>query len=475
MEGVKVASAGKTDASLSSVAAAAGVTSSTGTASNQQQQQQQQQQRDLQSVPATDDAVLESLAQCEWRDKTLWIARQVLGGQSLNGFLKATATVQRIKRQRARQTNSTKAKQQLREQQAAAVKQGLPDAPGINPLSQQHNDDVSVASSTDASKKRDAPGVDDENETELKLQIMNPRTAKKLKSEMEAGIQFCEALHNVICGTLVELGPAVEATGFEIPPPLGAPATTNSHTRSKTRGSMSIPTPKANVRASSTATSSSNLSKSPPGTPSRPSLSDRSSSTARAASVKSPETPSSNARTSTLRRNRKKKLPPSGEPIIQIPEFDSSGKRICSKREHNNKILEVLQYRSLRQGDPVAAKVSSRDLWILARVLRDHPVTASPVDLLEMHPSKRSQLFKETIMVMDVEDNGNAGAAPTPVPRNAILPLPRSCSEAAEWCSQFYRKGSRVFAMYPDTTSLYSATVIDSTTYCQDNDDIVVV
>ena len=102
-------------------------------------------------------------------------------------------------------------------------------------------------------------------------------------------------------------------------------------------------------------------------------------------------------------------------------------------------------------------------------------MTASPVDLLEMHPSKRSQLFKETIMVMDVEDNGNAGAAPTPVPRNAILPLPRSCSEAAEWCSQFYRKGSRVFAMYPDTTSLYSATVIDSTTYCQDNDDIVVV
>jgi hypothetical protein len=37
------------------------------------------------------------------------------------------------------------------------------------------------------------------------------------------------------------------------------------------------------------------------------------------------------------------------------------------------------------------------------------------------------------------------------------------------------KKGSRVYAMYPETTSLYSATVIDSTTYCRDDDDIIVV
>ena len=29
--------------------------------------------------------------------------------------------------------------------------------------------------------------------------------------------------------------------------------------------------------------------------------------------------------------------------------------------------------------------------------------------------------------------------------------------------------------MYPQTTSLYSATVIDSTTYCRDEDDVIVV
>ena len=37
------------------------------------------------------------------------------------------------------------------------------------------------------------------------------------------------------------------------------------------------------------------------------------------------------------------------------------------------------------------------------------------------------------------------------------------------------KKGSRVYAMYPQTTSLYAATVIDSTTYCREDDDIIVV
>ena len=41
--------------------------------------------------------------------------------------------------------------------------------------------------------------------------------------------------------------------------------------------------------------------------------------------------------------------------------------------------------------------------------------------------------------------------------------------------SRRIKKGSRVYAMYPQTTSLYSATVIDSTTYCRDDDDVIVV
>jgi hypothetical protein len=33
----------------------------------------------------------------------------------------------------------------------------------------------------------------------------------------------------------------------------------------------------------------------------------------------------------------------------------------------------------------------------------------------------------------------------------------------------------RVYAMYPKTTSLYPATVIDNSTYCRGDDNIVVV
>ena len=38
-----------------------------------------------------------------------------------------------------------------------------------------------------------------------------------------------------------------------------------------------------------------------------------------------------------------------------------------------------------------------------------------------------------------------------------------------------YGKGMRVYAMYPKTTSLYPATVIDNTTYCQGDDHMIVV
>ena len=32
-----------------------------------------------------------------------------------------------------------------------------------------------------------------------------------------------------------------------------------------------------------------------------------------------------------------------------------------------------------------------------------------------------------------------------------------------------------MYAVYPETTSLYAATVVDNTTYCKGDDDIVVV
>lgn len=136
------------------------------------------------------------------------------------------------------------------------------------------------------------------------------------------------------------------------------------------------------------------------------------------------------------------------------------------------RVFQILRFRSLRQGDHVAARVSSRDLWILARVVKDFPgATLPPAEFLRLSDTRRDQLFRDKVLIKDVEDK-ESGA--TPVARNLVLPLPRTFSEAAEW-GQNYKKGSRVYAMYPQTTSLYTATVMDNTTYCRDDDDIIVV
>lgn len=76
------------------------------------------------------------------------------------------------------------------------------------------------------------------------------------------------------------------------------------------------------------------------------------------------------------------------------------------------------------------------------------------------------------MIVKDAEEK--ASAAPIAVARQLVLPLPRTYGEAAEWGTRL-KKGMRVYAMYPHTTSLYVATVIDNTTFCRGDDDIIVV
>jgi hypothetical protein len=61
------------------------------------------------------------------------------------------------------------------------------------------------------------------------------------------------------------------------------------------------------------------------------------------------------------------------------------------------------------------------------------------------------------------------------IARKHVLPLPSSTREANKWGNIRARKGSRVFALYPKTTSLYPATVINNTAYCRGEDHIMVL
>ena len=392
----------------------------------------------VQGTELPQEAMFPVVMQCDWIDKTLWISRQLLGGQSVNGFLRATATVQRIKKQRARQTKSTKTDKDKGKEEAN-------------------------------SNKRDGPD-DQESEESLKTEIMNARTAKKMKQEMDMGIMFCAILHETVRSIIDDMDPNImppPPLGTEIPghvpirakmppgvvqlPPKGvAPSAAPSPLTTSSSKSGSL----GQARASSTAVPQSPLKR------------------AASASVSQSSVSSGNASGSTLRRSRKKKLPPSNEPAIPISEFDASGKRVLTKKEYTFRISEILRFRTLRKGDKVAARLSSRDLWILATVQQDyHSHKLSPTEFLQLSQARRDQLFRDKVKVQDVEDKQGVTQL---VARSLVLPLPRSFSEAAEWGSRL-KKGYRVYAMYPNTTSLYSATVVDCTTYCRGDDDIIVV
>ena len=407
------------------------------------------------------------LQKCDFKDKTLWVSRQLLGGQAYNKFLGSTANVQRIKRQRVRQLRTKDTPPSVAE---AAAKGKTDDVASVS-----SNPSVAGspgAATAAAAKKREAPPPS-EDDHEVKMQVMNSRTAKKIKSEMDVGQKFCEIMHETIRGILTEL----DVPGVTIPASLGPelPADRIPSLLQNTNLSKSVtPPPKPPVVVKQTSRAASTVS-APPVTPGAaapmpvppvvqppPSIMASAQSTTAAGSAKN----------STLRRTRRKKLPPSNTLNVGLSEFDATGKRLLSQKDFTQRSFEVVRFRALRQGDHVAARLSSRDLWILARVTKDYPAVSMPsVEFLQLSAPRRDALFREKVILQDVEDKDSG---PNAVLRSLVLPLPRNYSEAAEW-GQHYRKGSRVYAMYPETTSLYTGTVCDNKSYCQGDDDIIVV
>ena len=385
----------------------------------------------------------QNLSQIDWKDKVLWGTRLILGGNSVNGFLRATATAQRIKKQRARQMIITK--------KAAAAAAGGPP-PTAAAAEHNNNDDHKK----DKSNKQ---VFDQEEEEKLKQDIMNPRTAKKIKAEMEAGVQFCATVHNILRSAIFEI--ALEQTPY-LPKVLQVP----DHPI-QASSAILIPTPMSHAtpqqgwtlqpQQQQASSSSSSLMmthhdssmpwavKSNAGGPMgafhfaskipRSGPRPMSSSSLLLPPANKTTASPGNPEGSTLRKMRRKRLPPSNndEPRVQLPELDGSGKRLCTKKEHHYRLFELLRFRPLRQGDFVAARLTSRDLWILAKVQnKDYPgIGMAPLDFLKLSGTRRDAVFREKVLVKDVEEKEDGGSAQ--VARSLTLPLPRTHSEAAEW------------------------------------------
>lgn len=266
-------------------------------------------------------------------------------------------------------------------------------------------------------------------------------------------MQFCSQIHNLLRGVIMDVD---KSQIPHLPPYLPPFATTPGVSPPPTR-------PSSTKTASALETSS---------TMPWAVRNDASSAISMAKGALKITSSSGNEEGSTLRKLRKKKLPSNLEPQPAIPETDPSGRRLINKKEHNIRLFEVLRFRALRAGDFVAARTTSRDLWILARVLKDYPGIDKmpPLEFLQLSSSRREAMFREKVQIKDVEGDGHTFQ----VARSLVLPLPRTFSEAADWGSRI-KKGMRCYSMYPQTTSLYPATVFDSTTYCRGDDDIIVV
>ena len=97
----------------------------------------------------------ELLDKCDWQNRLIYAARMLLGGNSVNGFLRGTATAQRIKKQRARQVGITK-------KAAAAAAQAGSSSSAQEPVA------------VDTEKKEKKPTNNTEDEEQMKKGIVPP-------------------------------------------------------------------------------------------------------------------------------------------------------------------------------------------------------------------------------------------------------------------------------------------------------------
>mmetsp|Transcript_23644 Transcript_23644/g.55931 ORF Transcript_23644/g.55931 Transcript_23644/m.55931 type:complete len:1353 (+) Transcript_23644:352-4410(+) len=362
-------------------------------------------------------------------EKVVWVTKQVLGHGGTNGFARATSKCQTLKKTRAR---SIKAKES-----------------GTDDMEQFLRE-----------------------EEQLKKKIFDVRTAKKMTSELQQGLQFCNLITDVIRTVFEEICPDNPLLLVQPPivaPPqdlLGMPSFVDMLSKPPAKPKSDSKKSKSRKRKADDQASSSDKA--------QQSHAKRRSSGAQTVAEGNPEG-------STLRKLRKRRSQSPAQISAKtadlafqqlVGDHDDDG-RPLSKRELSHRLFEVTRFRRLEEGDFVAAKISSQDLWILSRVAKPwEAMNLSPRQLLGLSEAKRDNLLsKEKVHIRDSDDAGLKEVRQ--IGRQHVLPLPRSLGEASLWQTRI-RKGSRVYAMYPDTTSLYSATVVDASTWCRKDDDIIV-
>eukprot|EP00804_Cyclotella_cryptica_P018529 CCRYP_004340-RA/>CCRYP_004340-RA protein AED:0.31 eAED:0.31 QI:280/1/1/1/0.66/0.42/7/1189/509 len=226
-------------------------------------------------------------------------------------------------------------------------------------------------------------GGDELDDEHMKKKTFNARLAKKLHSEMKQGLMFCNMMTEVLKSIVTEIDPDN---------PL-----------------LSIPMPK--VFDPDTSEMSGNVPSKPNGI-TKESLADHSEYTQSIGNR--PKNLPHGAETfaegnpigSTLRK-RDNHAGDAQDPALLQLISDDDGKKL-TKKEIGYRLFEGTRYRTLEPGDFVAAKVSSQDLWILARVVKEwispglsyKQIKDISPRLKEMLSSVRKYTYKTTTSTM---------------------------------------------------------------------------
>jgi len=312
------------------------------------------------STQMTQEQIQNLLSRCDWIDKTLYVARQVCGGASLNGFGRAIGQAQRIRRQRQRSTTNTLKRE--------------------NSNMSNNNNNATDSSNNNNNKTPDC------TEEEWKNIIMNTKTTQKLIKEFERGLSFCLLMHDTIRSIVGEMGdPGVlpdVALPLKPPPPKNGLIATTATTTATTAEAAG-----AAAREEDSLFGMDDLLDVKPVM----SLDTTMSTMSAAADTRATAKPGSAEQSkSELRKHRKKKPPSDTSFLLDAPKMSdesSSSKRKLTKKDMMVRFFEVSRFRDLREGDRVAARTSSRDLWILSRVVKSYPCpTNFPHELLALTP-----------------------------------------------------------------------------------------
>ena len=355
--------------------------------------------------------------------------------------------------------------------------------------------------------------------------ILNAYTVMRVNEELQHGIDFCENLKAAIidCTNFMMKKGMIENSQVDVNGDGGAPAgvkgalsssTSNNNNNTNTSSSSS----NNNTNSNSNNSKSGNGGKGGSGKSSAAQAKNASSSDKGADSDKgrsrggggagggaasnhsqgskqvanAPIPIDTDSGPSTLRKNRRTRGLPStisplvvNEPLIStlayqqdvnyLKQINEKGERILTKREVSHRAFEMTRFRPLEPGDFCCCKLQSDDdMWMLGKVLRHwNPPPNTPFTVLvDMPASQRNQVLAKVI-VADADVESGAVQVEHSLFRDLVIPLPRTYLEAAYWGARC-KKQTKILAIYPQTTSLYTANVVDSHTYCSGDDDIIV-